>query len=135
MPKFPYESEYIYLNRRVISTKKGYGKYGFVDHKGQLVIPAKYTNIFDFMAKNKITPATEGKFGSGPWYFININGNRVGSWIIDLIHKHEEKDNSYYITQKGARFRFAIKDDKPSKQQTIINYFKYGIIDPLYEGL
>jgi hypothetical protein len=48
------------------------GKYGFVNHKGEIVIQCKWTNVGEFC--EGLAPVDDS---SGKWGYLDMNGNRV----------------------------------------------------------
>ena len=48
------------------------GKYGFVNHKGEIVIPCKWTRVGEFQEGLAVVDDSSGKLG-----YLDMNGNRV----------------------------------------------------------
>ena len=115
-------------------------KYGYLDEKGNEVIPAKFNWAMDFY--DGLACVMEGDWESGgTWGFIDSNGNYVINPVYSNAMSFNESglapvaegDKWGYINQKGEyviepQYEYAFQFAKNGKAQVTVND-KYGYID------
>ena len=74
-------------------------RYGFIDVKGKVIVPAIFSYVRDFDIKKQKAQVMIGEYAN----YINLNGELLASWTVEKLKPHEmQSDNRHYGEYSGT---------------------------------
>lgn len=102
------------------------GKYGFVNHEGEIVIQCKWTKVDDFREGLAVVDDSSGKYG-----YLDLNGNRVIPCMWDRAEPFE--DGMAVVKVKSGAWDY--KSGVIDKDNNLIISTTYNSLEYIGDGL